>query len=161
MNDSSPVALADRIATLPDSHALATLAAVAQRHGLTFDAGTIITLDQRIGQALAQPQLRPHLPATGTPLSDGDVARAALTHLAASHARDIEQALSVPEPHQRFEPATLALGALVLFAFHSDIELRRDPETGWYFHFKVTPLPHTTIAQILGRLYGAHHPDPP
>ncbi len=39
-------------------------------------------------------------------------------------------------------------------AFHADINLERDPEKGWSFHFKTKPLKDSTVGKLLGQLLG-------
>ena len=36
---------------------------------------------------------------------------------------------------------------------HADVELRKEPRKGWYFHFKIKPLPDTTSGKVLRLLY--------
>ena len=48
----------------------------------------------------------------------------------------------------------LLIGALVLMAFHADIEVAKDPGKGWKFRFKTTGLKESTIGKLLGQLMG-------
>jgi hypothetical protein len=50
----------------------------------------------------------------------------------------------------------LLVGSLVLFAFHADIKLERDPDKGWSFHLKTKPLSGTAIAKALAQLLGVY-----
>lgn len=149
-----PANLTQDIAALSDHDALTTLAIIATRHGLPNDPDSLTTLNERIRQAATHPPpdgLNPQ------PAPPAHLARTALTHLAADPTRhdEVARALQLThQPNQRFEPATLAVGALILFAFHADIDLRKDPDTGWHFHLKTSPLPESTIGQILSQLLG-------
>jgi hypothetical protein len=86
----------------------------------------------------------------------GDLARTALTHLAddGTTADLIQHAIMPRRTEERDLDGLLLVGSLVLFAFHSDITLKRDPEKGWTFEFKVKPLSDTAIAKALGQLLG-------
>ena len=90
------------------------------------------------------------------PLSE---ARTTLTYLVhtddTTHAL-IEHAVTIAPRPERFDPATLIIGALVLLAFHADINLAHDPDKGWSFHFRTKALPPDTIGTILGQLYGTY-----
>jgi hypothetical protein len=45
------------------------------------------------------------------------------------------------------------LGALVLLAMHADVEVRKAPAKGWYFHFRIKPLPATPLGKVLHLFY--------
>jgi hypothetical protein len=155
MNEPS-VALAERVRGLEDRDALEALALIAQRHGLPTDAASIRGVEDHVREALRQPDLAAET--TGAPLGEGEVARAALLELARGDEgrEEVERAIVLSESsEERFEPVTLAIGALVLFAFHADIELRKDPGSGWHFHFKATGLRESTMGKLLGQLAGA------
>ena len=153
-----PAALIDRIGALPDEQAITTLALVLQRQGRTVDPFTWADTEAHLREALTQPDIRdvadPDLDAT-----PGALARTTLTYLA--HTDDtthdlIEHAVTIAPRPERFDPATLIIGALVLLAFHADINLAHDPEKGWTFHFRTTALLPDTIGTILGQLYGTY-----
>lgn len=77
------------------------------------------------------------------PATDGDLARAALEHLAAQSQDGRElvaraAAISVGEGER--EPVTLAVGALVLLAFRTELRLEHNPGQGWKFALRTRPL---------------------
>jgi hypothetical protein len=45
------------------------------------------------------------------------------------------------------------LGALVLLAMYADVEVRKAPAKGWYFHFRIKPLSATLLGKVLHLLY--------
>jgi hypothetical protein len=56
-------------------------------------------------------------------------------------------------PAQR-DPVTLAVGALVLYAFRAEINLHRDPAKGWSFQLRTKPISDTTLGRLLSQLLG-------
>jgi hypothetical protein len=120
----------------------------------------------------ADPDLRSHLQqaarrtdATGLPVqpgaSEGDLARGTLGYLATTdRAADIKRAVSITlsQPTERFEPATLIIGGLVLLALQTEISLDRDQHGRWRFRFHKHPMSDTTLGTVLGQLIGAYNP---
>jgi hypothetical protein len=145
-----------RILGLSDGDAIAALAAVTERRGFASDASAR-TIDERLRQAFTQQELAELVP-TPERCGQGEVARATMLELARrdqAWAADIARAMELPSARERFDPATLAVGALVLFAFHAEVELRKDPSKGWYFHFHTKPLRDSAVSSILAKLFGA------
>jgi hypothetical protein len=154
-----PQDLLARIDALDDRHALGVLATVAQRHGFQADSASARTIQEHVDEALHQPDLADLAPThDASPATAGEVARLALRELACrdgTSAADIDQAIAMPGAGERFEPITLVIGALVLFAFHADINLHKDPAKGWSFQFHTKPLKDSTIGSILAKLFTA------
>jgi hypothetical protein len=148
-----------RIDALDDRRALGVLAAVAQRHGFQADSAAAKTTQAHVEEALHQPDLAELAPADDTGAATaGEVARLTLTELARrdpTTAADIDHAITMPGAGERFEPITLVIGALVLFAFHADIDLQKDPDKGWSFRFRTKPIKDSTIGTILTKLFTA------
>ncbi len=151
---TTPVILADRIAALPDEQAVFVLQVVLERKGMSVNPFNHAEEEARLREALAQPEIvdtvAPQLDTT-----PGDLARTALAHLAEDNAMAdlIRHAMTLRLTGER-DFGVLLVGSLVLFAFHSDIKLKRDPEKGWSFEFKTKPLSDTAIAKALGQLLG-------
>jgi hypothetical protein len=141
---------------LPDSKALTVLADVTQALGLSLDASTARDTATHLRQALAGTLSETDAIAPDRGATPADLARTALAHLAhqPSHRALITRALTLPDRSQRLDPATLALAALVLYAFRADLDLTHDPDKGWSFHFRTKPLPDNTIGKILAQLLG-------
>jgi hypothetical protein len=138
--------------------ALTTLAVVLRREGLAPDPFTPESPEDQLRQALTQPDL-PSLDAVPVDHpTDGDVARATLHYLAErdEHFRTSIQyivARGVPAEIPTRDVGLFTLGALVLLAMHADVELRKESRKGWYFHFKIKPLPSAAIGKVLRLLY--------
>ena len=151
--------LAGQIAALDDAAAIAALHLVLERQGQPVDPIDLRDNQNRLEQALNQPgirQLAPPDPAA-TPAT---LARTALHHLAAqdqASASLIQHAITrTALPAERLDPVTLAVGALVLYAFRTDLTLHRDPEHGWTFKLHTKPLNDSTIGRLLGQLLGVY-----
>ncbi|MGH8904942.1 MAG: hypothetical protein ACRD0K_00090 [Egibacteraceae bacterium] len=128
-----------------------------ERQGHAVDALTLDQTQLLLREALSQPDLA-NLATPDPAATPGALARTALAHLARRDADTrqlVEQAIAVAPPAgQRADPATLAIGALVLLAFHAEITLERDPAKGWSFRFHTKPLRNSTIGKLLGKLMG-------
>ena len=149
--------LADQVAALSDEEAVAALALVLERQGQKVDPFAWQQDEPKLRQALTQPDLTQV--ATPEPAaSQGEVARTALAYLAEQDDTRglVERAIAVRPRADRFDPATLAVGALVLMAFHAEIKLERDPAKGWSFRFHTRPLKDSTIGKLLGQLMGVY-----
>lgn len=146
-----------RIESLTDQEAVTTLALVAERHGLALDATTMKTIESHLRDALQQPDVAEYAE-LGEAASRGGIARASLLALISDerYAHEVARAIEIGPRDERFEPATLAIGALVLFAFHAHIKLKKQPEKGWTFEFETKPLADATIGRILGKLYAVY-----
>jgi hypothetical protein len=145
--------LEHQIAGLPDDQAIAALALVLERTGRPVDPFSARDDETHLREALDQPDLS--TPVAPDPnATPGALARTALRHLAEHDEALVARAITIPPGSTRFDPATLAVGALVLMAFHADINLERDPQQGWKFHFRTKPLNDNTIGRLLGQLLG-------
>ena len=153
---------ADAIATLPDGQAIATLQLVLERQGYAADAAELRASQAHLVEALGQPDAH-DLAEADPSATEGALARTALAHLAADPgARElVERAITItasdPDRSQeRFEPITLAVGALVLLAFRTDLSLQHDPGKGWTFKLRTKPLSDSAVGKILSQLFGAY-----
>jgi hypothetical protein len=120
----------------------------------------------------ADPDLRSHLQqaardtdATGLPVqpgaSEGNLARGTLGYLATTdRAADVQRAVAITlaRPTERFDPATLIIGGLILLALQTEISLDRDQQGRWRFRFHKHPMSDTTLGTLLGQLIGAYNP---
>jgi hypothetical protein len=145
--------LAQQIDALPDEHAINALALALERQGHAIDPFSAQRTQAHAREALAQPEI------TSTTAPDADATPAALARTALHHLADhdealIARAITITPDTSRFDPATLAIGSLVLMAFHADINLERDPQQGWKFHFRTKPISDATIGKLLGQLLG-------
>ncbi|MCW3814071.1 hypothetical protein ONA91_06320 [Micromonospora sp. DR5-3] len=148
--------LSHQIADLPDDRAVAILALVLRRQGLTVDPFTWPDTESHLREALAQPEIT-HLAAPAPNATAGSLARMALTHIAMTddNNRDlVEHALTIAPRPDRFDPATLVIGGLVLLAFRADFDLAHKPGKGWTFRFRTRALPESTIGELLRQLLG-------
>ena len=145
--------LQDQITGLPDDQAITALALVLERQGHAVDAFTAQDTERRLREALDQPDVSTTV-VPDPETTPGALARTALLHLAGQDEPTVARAIMITPGTTRFDPVTLAVGALVLMAFHADINLERDPETGWKFHFRTKPLSDATIGKLLGQMLG-------
>jgi hypothetical protein len=151
---TSPTPLTDRIAALPDEQAITGLTLVPQGHFIdpfTQDEQQPISA-KRSANPRSPTRFNPTrlpvtviLPARRSVISaDTDSATAGL----------VEHAISVAPTTQRDPILILGVGALVLMAFHADIDLQRKPDKGWTFRFRSKALTDATIGKLLSQLLG-------
>jgi hypothetical protein len=153
---TNPAPLTDRIATLPDEQAVTALRLVLQRQGLTVDPHTQQEEQAHLREALAQPEVTDQIqPAAG--VTDGDLARTALHHLADTDDTtrgQVEHAMTIAPRAERDPLLMFGVGALVLLAFRADIDLGHEPGKGWKFRFRTKGLNDSTIGKLLSQLLG-------
>jgi hypothetical protein len=101
------------------------------------------------------PDLRPYRRPGTPPPSHGDLARATLTHLSATRpelAPVIDRAVRLADDTTRFEPATLAVGGLVLLALQTEVKVERNTAGEWQFRLHKKALRDSTLGRLLGQL---------
>ena len=158
---TNPSQLTQRITALPDHDALTALVMVLRHQRAPLDPFSQHQQQARLRQALTQPEITTAVPAV-TDATQGDLARAALTHLADTDQATrelISHALGIAhhDPDTQRDPLLLlGAGALVLWVFRADIELTHQPGKGWTFHFKTHGLSDSTITKLLGQLLGTY-----
>ena len=111
-------------------------------------------LDTVLAHAADDPDLRPYLRPGTPPPSHGDLARATLTHLSATRpelAPVIDRAVRLADDTTRFEPATLAVGGLVLLALHTEVKVERNTAGEWQFRLHKKALRDSTLGRLLGQ----------
>jgi hypothetical protein len=146
------------IAGLDDARAIAVLQLVLDRQGVLTDAADLRREQDHLAEALpgalSEGLAEPEPGATA-----GDLARTALAHLAATGQVSqglIAQAAAIePGPGER-ELVTFAVGALVLLAFRTELQLDHDPGQGWKIKVRTRPLSDSAVGKILGQLFGAY-----
>lgn len=157
--NNSYTELAGQIASLDDARAIAVLQLVLQRQGQPVDPIEMRDTQTHLEQALRQPGIL-QLVEPDPAATPGALARTALGHLAAQDQADadiIQHAITRPVVSgQRFDPISLAVGALVLYAFRTEISLHRDPKEGWTFRLHTKPISDTTLGRLLSQLLGTY-----
>jgi hypothetical protein len=151
--------LDNTIDQLNDEAAVGTLAVVLRRAGLAPDPFAPEAPEDQLRQVLSQPDLPPLDAPLGPRPTDGEVARATLHYLAEEdeHFRTAIQQMAarggVTAETVTRDAGLFTLGALVLLAMHADVEVRKESRKGWYFHFKMKPLPAAPLGKVLRLLY--------
>jgi hypothetical protein len=148
-----------QILSFTDRAAIAALELVLHRAGLTPDPFAADHPHDQLRAALHYTDLLSPRDILAQPLSDGAIARMTLFYLTkrdASCRATIEHLVAhSPDSGTAVtrDAGSFMLGALVLLALHTDLELRKQPDKGWYFHVKVKPLPASTLGKLLSMLY--------
>ena len=72
----------------------------------------------------------------------------------------IDRAVRLADDTTRFEPATLAVGGLVLLVLHTEVKIERNTAGEWQFRLHKKALRDSTLGRLLGQLL-ALGSDPP
>ncbi|MGH3752316.1 MAG: hypothetical protein ACRDRP_06390 [Pseudonocardiaceae bacterium] len=133
------------IDALTDHQAIRVLALVVDHQAPLPDPTRLRELEAALTQAADNdPDLRFYLRPDIAPPTEGDLTRATLTHLAAT----------------RFEPATLALGGLILIALQTEIKVDRNTTGQWQFRLHKKAMRDSTLGQLLGKLLALYTDTP-
>lgn len=150
-----------RIEALTDEQAEAVLALAIELGGRSLDLGDLIRVQERLVEALGDPELAEVI-APGKAPSDGDLARLALRYLADAEPEQVRRAFYGDDGRvERDAVAGLVIGALVLYAFSAELKIERHPEKGWSFRFHKRPLKDGMVGRVLSELYNAYIGGPP
>jgi hypothetical protein len=149
------------IAALSDRDAIRVLAAVTDYQAPLPDPAQLAALDTGLREALATgTSLASYAEADSQDAGPGDLARAALQHLAATRpslAPVITGVIDSPGPSVR-EPVTLAAGVLVILALQTEVKLSRDSRGRWAFSVHKHPARESTLGQVISKLLAAYLP---
>lgn len=69
--------------------------------------------------------------------------------------------MRLAEDSTRFEPATLALGGLVLLALQTEIKVERNTTGEWRFRLHKKAMRDSTLGRLLGQLLAFYTKPPP
>jgi len=72
----------------------------------------------------------------------------------------INRAVHLAEETTRFEPATLAVGGLVLLALQTEIKINRNTAGEWRFQLHKKALRDSTLGRLIGQLLGMYTSPP-
>lgn len=142
------------IADLSDPDAIRILALVLDYDRALPDPAWLRDLDSRAREAVIDPNLA-ELAYLG-PVTAGGLARETLTYLTDTRpelASVVEHAAALPaENKSRVDPGMFAIGALVLLALQTEVEVNRSEKGRWRFRFHKKPMADSTLGQLIGRL---------
>jgi hypothetical protein len=141
---------------LTDQQAIRVLALVVDHQAPLPDPTRLQELQAALSHAAHNdPDLRSyHRPDTSPP-TEGDLARTTLTYLAAARpdlGPVINRAMRLGEDTTRFEPATLALGGLVLLALQTEMKIDRNITGQWTIRLHKKAMKDSTLGRLLGQL---------
>lgn len=144
------------IDALTDHQAIRVLALVVDRQAPLPDPTRLRELEAALSQAADNdPDLGSYRRPDTAPPTEGDLARATFTYLAATRpelAVVVDHAVRLAEDTTRFEPATLALAGLVLIALQTEIKIDRNTTGQWQFRLHKKAMRDSILGQLLGNL---------
>jgi hypothetical protein len=150
--------LQKRIATLTDEQAIQVLGLVVEDAQLPVPADDWDSVESHLGEAIAASHLDVYEPIPGTSYSEGDLARDALRYYAESSsgaAGTIEQAIAYASGSgERFDPVTLAVGALVIAVLQTDVKLKKDARGQWSFELHKKAMRDSTLGRVISTFIG-------
>jgi hypothetical protein len=97
-------------------------------------------------------------------ITPGDLARETLTYLLAERldlAEVIDRAVAMTradplEVRSRFEPVTVGVGALVVLALQTDLQIERGTNGRWRFKLHKKAMSDSTLGKFLAKLVAAY-----
>jgi hypothetical protein len=153
------------ISSLSDTQALRTLSLVLDRQDRLPDPTRLKELDTQARQAATSLAHDRDLNITpdANRASAGDLARDTLTYLATTHhdlTTTIQRAITLTSDNsdtnqagkERIEPATLAIGALVVLALQTEVSLERGTTGKWEFAFHKKGMSDNALTRLLAKL---------
>jgi hypothetical protein len=141
------------IAALTDDEAIRVLADTADYQNRLPDPPEMRALETGLRDAAANDTALAGYAQPGT-TDAGDLARATLLHLAATHpdlAQVITRAIDDPGYAVR-DPVTLTVGALVVLALQTEVKLTRNAQGRWTFTVHKHPMRDSTLGQVISKL---------
>jgi hypothetical protein len=153
--------IAEMIGALDGPDAIRVLADTADYESRLPDPARLQAIDAGLREALAAGDgALAGYADPGTAADPGELARAALLHLAATRPElvpVIARAISLPGQDVR-EPVTLAVGALVVLALQTEVKLTRNADGRWAFTLHKHHMRDTTLGQVITKLIAAYLP---
>ena len=161
-----------QIDALTDQRAIAVLALVVDHERRLPDPDRLQELEAQISQAAGEPvdstDTSVVVPVTDG-VSDGALARETLTYLVAEQPQllpVVERATVMTQAGMgapsRFDPATVGVGALMVLALQTDLQLERTTGGKWRFKLHKKAMSDSTLGRLLGKLIatytGGTHP---
>jgi hypothetical protein len=149
----------EQIAALNDEQAIQVLELVVEDAQLpTPDAAEWHSIQSHLGEAITASHLDLYQPNPDTTYSEGDLARAALTYHAESSpdaTKTVQQAIQyASSAGERFDPVTLAVGALAIAVMQTEVKLKRDTHGKWSFELHKKAMRDSTLGQVISTFVG-------
>ncbi|GIH91773.1 hypothetical protein Psi01_24030 [Planobispora siamensis] len=149
----------NRVMALSDGEAVAALWLVLEQQGAPLDAAQLRADEARVAEAAGKGDIRAEAGADekATP---GEAARAALLYLAESDPDTVSRAaeIAATDRGERFDPALIGIGALVMIAIRTEFKLEHDSEKGWSFKLHHRPMRDSTLGRLISKLIGLYPP---
>jgi len=156
------------IDTLPDEQAISVLALVLDRNRRLPDPVALHDLAGQVASAAetgveAEDGSELAVPEEDGEVTSGDLARATLTYLVDEQpetAAVVERAIAMTGQGigtpSRFDPITVGVGALVVLALQTDVQLERTTGGKWRFKIHKQAMKDSTLGRLLGKLISAY-----
>jgi hypothetical protein len=148
----------ERIGRMDDQQAPLVLQLLVEHDRLHVPAGDWDNARYHLKEAIAVSDLDTYMPSPGSTYSNGDLARTALLYYAESHPdaiNTLDEAITYATGDaERFDIVTVALGALVLAALQTEIELKRDAQGKWSFRLRKKALSDSTLGKVITAFIG-------
>jgi hypothetical protein len=159
---------ASEVDALTDEQAIAVLALVLDRDQRLPDLARARQLDAQIREAAGEPvevegTTGPSITAADGAVTPGALARDTLVYLVAERpdaAPVVERAIAMIRQgistQSRFDPVTVGVGALVVLALQTDLELGRTTAGKWRFKVHKKALSDSVMGKLLGKLIATY-----
>ncbi|SIN26227.1 hypothetical protein [Micromonospora cremea] len=151
-------AIRTQIDALTDQDAIRVLALLVDRAGHLPDPTHLRQTEAQLDDAAANPDPTDGIDLNADPATPGDLARATLTYLAPTHSDTISRAIVLPTDTTRFDPTTLAVGALILIALQTEVDITRTDNGRWKLRIHKYRMRDSTLGSLLGKLIASYRP---
>jgi hypothetical protein len=146
----------ETIGALTGEQAIRVLALSADHEASLPDPAYLSTMESGLRDAIDNDtELASYAEPGDQPANPGDLAKVTLLYLADARPElvpVITQAIERPDDGTRFEPVTLAVGALVVLALQTEVKLTRSPQGRWAFTFHKHHMRDSTLGQVISKL---------
>ncbi|SCE98241.1 hypothetical protein GA0074696_2039 [Micromonospora purpureochromogenes] len=147
-----------QIKALTDKDAIRILALLVDSTGHLPDPTHLRHTETQLDHAAANPDPTDGIDPNAAPATPGDLARATLTYLAPTHSDTISRAIALPTDTTRFDPTTLAVGALILIALQTEVDITRTDNGHWKLRIHKHRMRDSTLGNLLGKLIATYRP---
>src|SRR5688572_25183385 len=158
-----PAAVDAAIADLTDEQAAAVLHLVLERDHRLPDAHRLLELDSQVGEAVRQPVAIDATLPDAAPATSGDLARETLSYLAAQRpdlTETMERAIAMAQEPQtanaRVDPVSVGIGALVVLALQTDLQIERGTNGKWRFKLHKKAMSDNALAKLIAKVIASY-----
>ncbi|MEW2069812.1 hypothetical protein [Streptomyces sp. NPDC007346] len=155
MSQRDDPAQTQNIRTLSDAEAVRALTALVEDRGLLPSTGDLPATAEELRDAVDAEVVADHLPPGVPPVSQGDLARAALEYAATQEdlASVVDEAVEhARSPMDRIDPVSVSVAALAVTLLQTEVVVKRDNRGRWSLTVHKRALRDSALGRLLTAL---------